>query len=315
MITVVTGAGGFVGSALLQRLAAECAVGDSLLATDLTFTDTLSQVEYLPGSIDDPQLVARLIAQRPDRIFHLATVAGVQSAADFSLSKRINFDATLALLDAIRISDARPRFVYTSSIGVFGSQLPAAVDDDTLPVPSNSYGAHKMASELLIADYTRAGFIDGIALRLPGILARPEGSKTMLSAFLSNVFYAARRGEPFALPLEPEDGCWLMSRHNCLRNLLHAATLPAQDMPQRRYWTLPALHVKMHELVTALAEVYGPAVRQLVGYQPDARSRAMFSVVPLRTPGAEQLGFVGDTSPLELVRNAGLANAALAPNN
>jgi nucleoside-diphosphate-sugar epimerase len=290
----VTGADGFVGNALLRRLAAGCAADDALIATDLAFTQTLPQARYLPGSIDDPQLVAQLIASRPDRIFHLATVAGVQSAADFALSKRINFDATLALLDAIRTSAVRPRFVYTSSIGVFGSQLPPTVDDDTLPVPSNSYGAHKLASELLIADYTRAGYVEGIALRLPGILARPEGSKTMLSAFLSEV--------------------WLMSRHTCLSNLIHAAEQPAQYMPSRRYWTLPALHVTMRELVAALADVFGPAVLKLIGYEPNARARAMFSVVPLRTPGAERLGFVGDRSPLELVRNACVDNAQLMPN-
>jgi D-erythronate 2-dehydrogenase len=311
MITLVTGGGGFVGSALLRRLAAACAADDSLVATDLSFNERLPRVQYVPGSIDDPQLVEGLIARRPDRIFHLATVAGVQSAANFALSKRINFDATLTLLEIIRTSTVRPRFVYTSSIGVFGSQLPPAVDDDTLPVPSNSYGAHKLACELLIADYSRAGYIDAIAVRLPGILARPEGSKTMLSAFLSNVFYAARRGEKFDLPLEPDDGCWLMSLHTCLSNLLHAAALPAQNMPSRRYWTLPALHVKMRELVAALAAVYGPAVQTLVGYQPNAGARAMFSVVPLRTSGAQHLGFIGDNSPLELVRNASIDNPDL----
>jgi D-erythronate 2-dehydrogenase len=313
MKTVVTGAGGYVGSALLRRLAAQCKADDVLVATDLSFEQTLPQVQYLAGSIDDPQLVARLLSIRPDRIFHLATVAGVQSAADFALSKRINFDATLALLDAVRLSGLRPRFVYSSSIGVFGSPLPEHVDDDTLPVPNTSYGAHKLASELLIADYSRAGYIEGIALRLPGILARPEGSKTMLSAFLSNVFYAARRGEPFEMPLEPDDACWLMSRHNCLNNLIHAATIAASEMPARRYWTLPALRVRMQELVAALADVYGPAVKSQVTYRPEPRARAMFSVVPLRVPGAEGLGFVGDQSALELVRNACIDNSALAP--
>jgi D-erythronate 2-dehydrogenase len=313
MKTVVTGAGGFVGSALLRRLVAQGTADDLIVATDLTFAETLPRIQYLAGSIDDPQLVGKLLDSRPDRIFHLATVAGVQSAADFSLSKRINFDATLALLEAVRLSKQRPRFVYTSSIGVFGSPLPQSVDDDTLPVPNTSYGAHKLACELLIADYSRAGYIEGIALRLPGILARPEGSKTMLSAFLSNVFYAARRGEAFEIPLEPEDACWLMSRHNCLINLIHAATMSAGEMPARRYWTLPALHVRMQDLVAALAEVFGSGVHTRIAYRPEPRARAMFSVVPLRAAGAERLGFVGDTSALELVRNACIDNSSLVP--
>jgi D-erythronate 2-dehydrogenase len=311
MMTLVTGAGGFVGSALLRRLLETRGADEVIVATDVSFAQTLPNVHYEGGSIDDPRLVRELIARRPDRIFHLATVAGVQSATDFALTKRINLDATLALLEAIRTSGGCPRFVYSSSIGVFGSPLPAQVDDDTLPVPNNSYGVHKLASELFIADYTRAGFVDGIALRLPGILARPEGSKTMLSAFLSNVFYAARRGESFELPLEPEDACWLMSLHSCVTNLLHASALPATALPLRRYWTLPAIRVTMRQLVAALAEVYGPAVTELIRYAPNARARAMFAVVPLRTPGAQALGFIGDDTPVALVRNAIVGNADL----
>jgi D-erythronate 2-dehydrogenase len=312
MKTLVTGAGGFVGSALLQRLLETRAADEVIVATDVSFAQTLPDVHYETGSIDDPRLVRELVAQRPDRVFHLATVAGVQSANDFALTKRINLDATLALLEAIRVAGGCPRFVYSSSIGVFGSPLPAQVDDDTLPVPNNSYGVHKLASELFIADYTRAGFVDGIALRLPGILARPEGSKTMLSAFLSNVFYAARRGESFELPLEPEDACWLMSLHCCVSNLIHASQMPAAAMPVRRYWTLPALRVTMRQLVAALAEVYAPAVTELIRYSPNARARAMFAVVPLQTSGARDLGFIGDDSSVALVRNAVVGNTELA---
>ena len=313
MITLVTGAGGFVGSALLRRLVQSHSSDDVIIASDLSFTQTLPGVHYVAGSIDDPQLVSALVARRPDRIFHLATVAGVQSATNFELGKRINLDATLALLDALRVAGGCPRFVYSSSIGVFGSRLPAQVDDDSLPVPDNSYGAHKLACELLIADYTRAGFVDGIALRLPGILARPEGSPTMLSAFLSNVFYAAQRGEPFKLPLEPGDACWLMSLQCCIGNLQHAASIPNDAMPPRRYWTLPALRVTMRELVAALADYYGPAANELIGYEPTARARAMFAVVPLQTPGAQKLGFIGDGTAAMLVRNASKDNPDLLP--
>jgi D-erythronate 2-dehydrogenase len=296
MKTLVTGAGGFVGSALLRRLAETRAADDVIVATDMAFAQSLPDVQYEPGSIDDSRLMQRLITARPDRVFHLATVAGVQSANDFGLTKRINLDATL---------------VYSSSVGVFGSPLPTQVDDDTLPVPNNSYGVHKLACELFVADYTRAGFVDGIALRLPGILARPEGSKTMLSAFLSNVFYAARRGEIFELPLEPDDASWLMSLQCCVTNLIHASAMPATAMPSRRYWTLPALRVTMRQLVAALAEVYGPAVTELIRYAPNARARAMFAVVPLQTSGARDLGFIGDDTPVALVRNAIVGNADL----
>jgi D-erythronate 2-dehydrogenase len=313
VITLVTGAGGFVGSALLRRLAQDRRSEDLIIASDLSFPQTLPNIQYVAGSIDDPELVSALVAQHPDRVIHLATVAGVQSAANFELGKRVNLDATIALLDALRTTGGCPRFVYSSSIGVFGSRLPAVVNDDTPPVPDNSYGAHKLACELLIADYTRAGFVDGIALRLPGILARPEGSPTMLSAFLSNVFYAAQRGASFALPLEPDDACWLMSLQCCLANLLHAASMPKDSLPLRRYWTLPALRVSMRELVAALAAYFGPAANERIGYAPIAKARAMFAVVPLHTPGALSLGFIGDGTAAALVRNASKDNPDLAP--
>jgi nucleoside-diphosphate-sugar epimerase len=313
MKTLVTGAGGFVGGALLRRLVETRAAGDEIIATDLRFPHTLPGVDYVVGEIDAPRLVADLVGRQPHRIVHLATVAGVLSATDFALGKRINLDATLALLDAIRSSGHRPRFIYSSSVGVFGPPLPDSVDDDTLAVPGNSYGAYKMACELLIADYSRAGFVEGLSLRFPGILARPEGSKTMLSAFMSNVFYAARRGEPFTLPLDPDDGSWLMSLRCCVDNVVHALRMPADTLPQRRYWNLPALRVTMRELVAALAEIYGPSVCDLVGYEPVEQARKMFSQVPLRTPGAERCGFIGDRTATDLVRNSIVGNPALEP--
>lgn len=313
MKTVVTGAAGFVGGALLKQLVSSAAPGDHIVATDLAFATHLPGVAYVSGSIDDADVIHRILENEPDRIFHLATVAGVQSAADFALGKRINFDATLALLESLRVRKQCPRFIYSSSVGVYGPPLPSAVDDDTLPVPTTSYGTHKLTCELMIGEYTRAGFADGLALRFPGVLARPAGSATMISAFMSNMFAAARHHQPFSVPMDPNDGSWLMSLNRCVHNVLHAASLPKAALPARRYWTLPALFVTMGELVSALAEVYGPQVRQLARFEPVTEMRAMFSQVPLRTPGADRLGFIGDRSATELVRNAIVYDPALQP--
>ena len=314
MNILVTGAAGFVGSALLRRLAASLGPRDGVVATDIGFPPRpdLPGVQYLEGSIEDPDHLARLTEGQVDQVFHLATVAGVQSA-DFRLGKRINLDATMALLDALSRQTKPARLVYSSSIGVYGSPLPPVVDDDTLPSPPWSYGTHKLVCEYLITDYARAGLVDGVALRFPGILARPEGSATMLSAFLSNVFYAARDGRPFTLPLGPEDAVWAMSLRRCLDNVVHAAALPAQALPARRAWTLPALRVSMRELVDALAEVYGGQVLSQISYDPQPAAQALFAMPPLRAAGAEALGFVGDGGALDLVRNIIAESPELAP--
>lgn len=315
MRTLITGAAGFVGSALVQELAANLRPGDEIVATDLQFTETppVDGVEFLPGRIDDPDHRALLLGEPVDRVFHLATVAGVQQS-NFQLGKRINLEATIALLDELAEQQRPARLVYSSSVGVFGTPFPPVVDDDTLPTPPWSYGTHKLICELLITDYARAGLVDGIAIRFPGIVARPEGSATMLSAFLSNVFYAAHDGREFALPLAADDQTWVMSLRRCVDNLVRAAQVPAGELPARRAWTLPALSVTMGDLVDALAETYGPIVRERIGYAPDEAARRLFAMVPLRAPGAEALGLSGDIDALDLVRNVIAGNAALAPS-
>ena len=314
MNILVTGAGGFVGGALLRRLARDRRPADTIIATDLAFGNAvaLAGVDYRPGPIDDAAHRRSLTSRPLTHVFHLATVAGVQQS-NFELGKRVNLDATMALLDLLSMQEMPARLVYSSSIGVFGQPFPPVIDDDTLPQPPWSYGVHKLVCELLIGDYARAGLVDGLALRFPGIVARPEGSTTMLSAFVNNVFYAARDGRDFALPLAADDATWLMSLRRCLDNVVLASTIDAAALPVRRAWTLPALHVRMTDLVDALAEAYGPHVRQCIRYEPDPATRRLFATVPLRAPGAEALGMRGDGSAGELVRNVIAATPELAP--
>ncbi len=304
MNILVTGAAGFVGSALVRRLSRGLGPEDRILATDLGFQQRpdLPGVRFIDGAIEDREHLARLTEDQLDQVFHLATVAGVQSA-DFNFGMRVNLHGTMALLDALAGQPSAARLVYSSSIGVFGPPLPQVVDDDTLPSPAWSYGTHKLVCEHLITDYSRAGLIDGVALRFPGILARPEGSATMLSAFLSNVFYAARAGRAFSLPLAPDDAVWAMSLRRCVDNVVHAAALPREALPARRAWTLPALRVSMGGLVQVLAEVYGEQVLRQITYDPQPAARALFAMPPLHARGAETLGFVGDGDALQLVRN------------
>ena len=309
--TLVTGASGFVGRALLGALARR---GEgSIVATDMVRQDVPhADVEWIAGSLADQGFLAALMAERFDRIFHLATVAGVGSR-DFDYGRATNLLATQALLEAARDPINPPRFVYASSVGIFGLPLPPTIDDETLPIPTNSYGTHKLVCELLISDYSAGGLIDGIALRLPGIVARPKGSRTMLSAFLSDVFYAARDGRTFQLPLAPDDGTWVMSLVRLIDNLQRAIELPRGELPARRYWTLPALRLQMEDLLIELAHVYGAERTAGISCAPLEEVRAMFAQVPLHADGAERLGMRGDGDTAAFVRNVISGTPALAP--
>ncbi len=305
MRSLITGANGFVGRALLERLLRWSAADHEIVAADIGFASTspVRGVFYREGSLASAAFVAQLMDRPYDRIYHLATVAGVGARDDFDLGKATNLDATRMLLEAVRGAGHVPRFVYASSIGVFGPPSPKTLDDDTLPTPYTSYGTHKMIGELLVNDYSRAGFIDGLALRLAGVIARPRGSTTMLSAFFSDLFHAVAAGEPCDLPLAAADASLLMSLERTIDNLVHAGELAADAVPRRRYWSLPALLVPLGELVQQLESVYGAGSTKKVRFRPQLAVQAMFSQGPLSAAGATALGFRGDEDVGDFVRN------------
>ncbi len=223
---------------------------------------------------------------------------------DYELGRKVNLYGTIALLDGLRSQRHAPRVVFSSSAAVYGSTYPERVDDATLPLPALSYGCHKLMAEALIEDHSRRGWIDGIALRLSGILARPEGSAANLSAFMNDVLHAARRGSPFVLPLGAEIASWLMSAPCCVDNLVHAATVPRAQLTPRRTWMLPALRVSMRQLVDGLATLFGPDVKTLITFAPSAALEAIFGQPPLATPGAERMGFRHDGDVSALIRRS-----------
>jgi D-erythronate 2-dehydrogenase len=301
---LVTGAGGFVGMALVRALA----TGHHVTATDSTDLDfgDVPRVTAISGNLEDPGLIAAITAQACDAVVHLATVPGGAAEADPALAARINVGASMALIDAAAAHGNRPRVVFASSIAVFGDPLPATVDDETPLRPMLRYGAHKAMIEEWITTMTRRGAIAGLSLRLPGIVARPLAPSGMKSAFLSNLFHALRARTSITLPVSAGASCWLLSRRTLIGQLQHAldASGATSADPDAARLTLPALRVHMGDLVAEVARQTGsdPA---LVSYGPDPAIEAAFgSQPPLFTRRADAAGFFHDGTLAALVAHA-----------
>ena len=304
MTILVTGAGGFIGRELLSVLAE---TEEQVIAID----QNLASIPDHPGllcveaDLGDGETLAELFDGSVDRIVHLAAVPGGAAEADPAASQRVNIVATLNLLNLAAAQGNVPRVVYASTIAVLGDHLPdAGVNDETPLRPVMIYGMHKAMIETAMAGLSRRGVIDGISLRLPGIVARPPGPSGLKSAFMSDLFYALEQGQAYTLPVSPGARVWIMSVAQCVRNLVHALGCDSQLAPESRVATLPAIWVSMEELVQELASSTGNSP-ELVQYAPDSGLEAAFGAQPsLETPTAEALGMQHDGNLRALVANA-----------
>lgn len=307
---VVTGAEGFVGQVLVRRLLKDGLNGfpvKRLSLMDVRFAASAAdeRVRQIEGSIADPEVRARACDGAVDAVFHLASVPGGAAERNYELGREINLMATLGLLEEVRNQARPPRFVFASTVAVYGEHLPTEVNEHTLPNPGLSYGAHKLASEYLVADATRRGWVQGCSLRLPGVVARPGEGVGMMSAFMSLLFWKLAAGEPLTVPVSREGVAWWISVGACVDNLLHAATLDPARLDPRRSYQMPVLRLTVGELVTALAQRFGADREALVTYQPDPFIEKLFAAYPpLATPQAEALGLVNDGDIQTLITRA-----------
>lgn len=287
MRVLVTGGNGFVGRALVSRLLQADTRLQGQAIEQLTVADMSCQglsgdprLTCVEGSIADPLVLERAVAGEPEWVFHLASIPGGAAERNFELGLDVNLQATLNLFEAMRQFAQTPRMVFTSTIAVYGSPLPDHIDDNTAFKPHLSYGAQKLATEVILQDYSRRGFIDGRIVRLPGIVARPPQPSGLLSAFMSDVFWKLAAGETFTCPVSPQAVAWFMSVRCCVDNLIHAATMPEDVIAPRRDFTLPVLRLTMAELIQGLATRFGEDRLSLVSFEPDADLEAGFGALP-----------------------------------
>ncbi|WP_315785022.1 MULTISPECIES: D-erythronate dehydrogenase [unclassified Bradyrhizobium] len=278
MHILVLGAAGMVGRKLVERLVRDGRLGNHAI-TRMTLQDIVAPskpdtsiaVETIAGDFAVPGFAEKLVADRPDVIFHLAAIVSGEAELDFDKGYRINLDGTRMLFDAVRlIGDGyKPRLVFTSSIAVFGAPFPAAIGDEFVNAPLLSYGTQKAIGELLLADYSRRGFFDGVGIRLPTICIRPGAPNKAASGFFSNILREPLAGKEAVLPVSEDVQHWHATPRSAVGFLLHAATMDTAKIGPRRNLTMPGLTATVGEQIAALRRVAGDKVADRIKREPD----------------------------------------------
>lgn len=279
MHILILGAAGMVGRKLAERLVKDGHLGGREI-TRMTLQDVVAPakpagaalpISLVTSDFADPATAAPLLVHRPEVIFHLAAIVSGEAEAEFDKGYRINLDGTRFLIDAIRAIGGgyKPRLVFTSSIAVFGAPFPEKIGDEFFHTPLTSYGTQKSICEMLIADYTRKGFLDGIGIRLPTICVRPGTPNKAASGFFSNIIREPLAGHEAVLPVGDDVRHWHASPRSAVGFLLHAGTMDLQAMGARRNLSMPGLSVTVGEQIAALERVAGKGVVARIKRQAD----------------------------------------------
>ena len=326
MRVVITGGAGFLGKLLAQKILSRGQLNDAhgvlrevseLVLVDMTAAQDEpwladSRVSQVVGDIADRAVLARALTAATGSIFHLAAVVSGQAEADFDIGMRVNVDATRTLLELTRALPAPPKFVFTSSIAVFGGNLPAVLPDDQRLTPQGSYGAQKAMGELLVSDMSRRGMIDGRALRLPTITVRPGKPNKAASSFASGIIREPLAGVDAVCPVVPATRMWVQSPPRVIENLLIGHDAPATAFGFDRSISVPGISVAVGDMVASLRRVAGDAVAGRVSWQLDPAIDRLVSSWPqaFAADRARALGMTADDDFDDIVRAYMAATAA-----
>jgi len=308
MHILVTGAAGFLGSRLIRSLIAGPAglpQMSQIVAADVTSCpiDDVRVVQRT-GTITDPDFVRAIVEPGLDVVYHLAAVLSGQSEAEFDTGMQVNVDATRSLLEACRRLSRPPRMIFASTIAVFGGPLPDVVPENAVLRPQSSYGTAKAIAELLVSEYSRRGFIDGLACRLATVAIRPGRPSSALSSFVSGIIREPLAGVASVCPVPLDTPVWISSPRTVTRNLVHAARVPRAGLEDERVLNFPGLRVTPGQMLDSLERLAGRSARTLVRCEPDDRVARVVGSWPgaLDATRALRLGFTADHHIDDVVR-------------
>ena len=314
MKVLITGGGGFLGSRLAQALLQKGSLADGegrqlpisqIILFDMAFPDDVdTRLQCVTGNLNDKALVEATLGGDTQAVFHLASVVSGGAEADFDLGYKVNLNGTRGLLEACRKQASPPRFVFTSSVAVFGGDLPEILDDGTTPNPQGSYGAQKVICEYLVTDYSRKGYIDGRSLRLPTISVRPGKPNLAASSFASGIIREPLSGVPAICPVERDAMIWLLSPRKVIASLIHAFDLPSSVWGVKRVVNLPGCTAVVGEMIDTLRRIAGDKVADLIEIKPEARIDQLVRSWPARFHNARalQMGFSADADVESIIR-------------
>jgi nucleoside-diphosphate-sugar epimerase len=302
-----------LGRRLVERLGRDGTLGTApvqqLVLADIVEPERPSSaldVETVVADLAVPKAAEGLLSTRPDVVFHLAAVVSGEAEADFEHGYRVNLDGMTQLLEAVRaIGDGyRPRLVFASSIAVFGAPLPDVIGDDHCSTPLTSYGTQKAIAELLLCDYTRRGFVDGVGVRLPTICVRPGSPNRAVSGFFSSIIREPLNGREAILPVPESVRHWFASPRAAVGFLVRAAVLDTGVLGDRRCLTMPGLSTTVAEQIAALRKVAGDETVRLIRREPDETIMRIVAGWPRNFDPrrAQELGFTAEASFDEIVR-------------
>ncbi len=315
MKVLITGGAGFLGQRLLRRLLQRGTLAgskdrqeaiDEIVVFDRVVPPASEdpRVRLVAGDLCDEGLMRELVAARVGSVFHLAAVVSGQAEADFDLGMRVNVDGARILLEACRRAGAKPRVLFTSSVAVYGGNLPACVDDATALDPQSSYGAQKAIAELLLVDYSRKGFVDGRVARVPTVSVRPGRPNQAASSFASSIIREPLQGDAAVCPVAPGTRMWLLSPRRAVECLLALHDVPEAALGASRKVNLPGVSVSAAQMVDALRAVAGNEAAELVRWEPDPAVERIVGTWPAAwdTSRARTLGLEGDSGFEAIVR-------------
>ena len=315
MEVLITGGAGFLGSKLARQLLARGTLaGPSEQPEKISRITLLDQVAaqgfddpriaVMTGDAADAAVIAKALTPSVQSVFHLAAVVSGEAESDFDLGMRINLDATRILLEQARKNGNRPRVVFTSSVAVFGGDLPPKVLDTTPATPQGSYGAQKAMCELMVTDYSRKGFVDGRSLRLPTVTVRPGKANKAASSFASGIIREPLNGVVSICPVPPDTKVWALSPRSTVHNLIHAHELDSAAFGSAGAVNLPGLTTTVGEMVAAMGRVAGAETMKLVEWKEDPAILKLVRTWPgdFVTARAEKMGFVHDANFDEVVK-------------